>query len=543
MPENLPLPKISEYKRGFSVCVSQFPKIISLLYLNIIYLFALLFVRFIHSCIQTITLPIFLTINVTLLISVMLSSEKKNIFLEQLGGHSWTNNTAIFDFIPLTESEMATVMKSVSNEWRKKGNELYLSASNDLAPCVRQERIKNAITCYSKALELKTNDEELSSAAKNLAMASWRVAKLATENYVHVFYLKEASKYFRQAYDASLSCKPPPWKESLLSNTSQFLDDVVQFSQTLKFELRSKLLNEIACQIPGGTLKANCYLQLADTVFKAGISELSAGRYKECLKLMHECYTPIEEARRYGHHDPFIEAEVRVYNEDIFIHQCTSESIQARVTGGQLFETLLQDEDSLNIDMVWEVVDWYKQSILLTRERDVEFEAIGHSRLGKVYDRVLKLKNKAKENFMRCLELVNSMHPRNFTSEKWYQDCTKTIERYQRETVQQEEDAWSKEKNEILLELKDELDKLEQLSNNAEDLLKHIYKVHPPKNQNHKLNKSLLSGETRNIKKALRDGLLHYHPDRLRAKDLGQKWVVLCEEITKYLNRKYEVYK
>lgn len=432
---------------------------------------------------------------------------------------------------------------SLSHEWRKKGNECYLSASYDIAPCLQRERIQNAISCYSKAFECKRNDDELSSAAKNLAMASWRLAELMTEKYSHIYHLKEASQYFAQAYNAGLSSKPSTWNENLLTTTRQFMDDAVEFSQSLKFEDRSRLLNEIACRLSEGTLKALCFLQLADTIFKAGISDLSAGKHKECMRLMRECYHPVEEARRYGHQDLFVDTEVRVFDEDIFLHQCTCESIQARITGDGLFDTIILDEDNLNIEMVWEVVDWYKQSILLTREKDVEYEAIGHSRLGKVYDKVLKLKNKAKENFMRCLELVNSMHPRNFTSEKWYQDCTEALERYQRETVQQEEDAWSKEKNEILVELKEEISKLEELSDDAEDLLKHIYKVHPPKNTNHKLNESLLSGENRNVKKALRDGLLHYHPDRLQAKDLGKKWIVLCEEITKYLNRKYEVYK
>ena len=438
---------------------------------------------------------------------------------------------------------MASVAKSVSSGWRKKVNEFYLSASYDLSPCLRRERIQKAISCYSKALENKTNDDELSSAAKNLAMSTWRVAELVTDKYTHVFYLKEASKYFGQAYNAGLSSKPQHWNDSLLATTREFIDDMVNFSQTLRFEERTRLLNSVACEITEGTLKAHAFLQLADAIFKTGISEMSAGRHKESKKLMHECYMPVEEARRHGHHDPIIETEVRIFDEDIFMHLCTCESIQAQITGDELFEKILLDEDNLNINMVWEVVDWYKQSILLTREKDVEYEAIGHSRLGKIYDGVLKLKTKAKANFMRCLELVNSMHPRNFTNDKWYQESTEAIAKYQRETVQNEEDAWSVEKNKFLVELHEEINKLEKVSEDAEDLLRHIYNIHPPKNQNHKLNELLLTGETKNLKKALRDGLLHYHPDRLKANDLGKKWVVLCEEITKYLNRKYEVYK
>lgn len=438
---------------------------------------------------------------------------------------------------------MATVAKSVSSDWRKKGNEFYLSASYDISPCLRRDRIQKAISCYSKALEFKTNDDELSSAAKNLAMSSWRVAELVPDKYTRVFYLKEASKYFGLAYNAGLLSKPQHWNDSLLTTTRGYIDDMVNFSQTLRFEDRTRLLNGVACEITDGTLKAHCFLQLADAIFKTGILEMSAGRHRESKKLMHECYMPVEEARRHGYHDPIIETEVRIFDEDIFMHLCTCESIQAQITGDDLFEKIILDEDNLNIDMVWEVVDWYKQSVLLTREKDVEYEAIGHSRLGKVYDGVLKLKTKAKENFMRCLGLAHSMHPRNFTTEKWYQECTEAVARYQKETVAQEEDAWSAEKNEFLVELTEEISKLEEVSEDAEQLLRHIYKVHPPKNQTHKLNESLLTGENRNIKKAIRDGLLHYHPDRLKANDLGKKWVVLCEEITKYLNRKYEVYK
>ena len=433
--------------------------------------------------------------------------------------------------------------KTISCEWRKKGNEIYLSAVN-LCPTLRKERIQQAINIYVNAFQTQANDDELSSAAKNLAMASWRLAEIVEEKYAHIYHLKEAAKYFSIAYNAGLTSKAQSWIEPLLTSTRQFLDDAIQYSLNLSdFKQRSKLLYEIACTVSEENLKAHCFLSLADATFKAGVSELAKGKYKECLAFMHECYHPVEEARRYGHCDPFVTTEVAVYEGDIFLHQCTAESIQARSTGDDLFSSVLCDEDNLNVDMVWEVVDWYKQAILLTREKDVEFEAIGHSRLGRVYDQVLKLKIKAKENFMRCLELVNSMYPRVFTSEKWYQEATEALNRYQQETVRKEEEAWSVEKNEILLELKEDIKKLEELSNNVEDLLRHIYTTHPPKNKDHRLNESLLSGENRNVKKALRESLLHYHPDRLKAKDLGKKWVVLCEEITKYLNRKYEVYK
>ena len=43
----------------------------------------------------------------------------------------------------------------------------------------------------------------------------------------------------------------------------------------------------------------------------------------------------------------------------------------------------------------------------------VEIEAMAASRLGDVYDKVLKLKSRAKDYFKLCMQLAISMEPRN----------------------------------------------------------------------------------------------------------------------------------
>ena len=44
----------------------------------------------------------------------------------------------------------------------------------------------------------------------------------------------------------------------------------------------------------------------------------------------------------------------------------------------------------------------------------LEMEAIAHSKIGELYDKVLKQKDKARLNFKRSIILANSMSPRNF---------------------------------------------------------------------------------------------------------------------------------
>ena len=47
-------------------------------------------------------------------------------------------------------------------------------------------------------------------------------------------------------------------------------------------------------------------------------------------------------------------------------------------------------------------------------------EAIALSRIGRVYDEVLKKKDKAKEYFRRSVQLAHSLHPRTFNSQGIY---------------------------------------------------------------------------------------------------------------------------
>lgn len=46
------------------------------------------------------------------------------------------------------------------------------------------------------------------------------------------------------------------------------------------------------------------------------------------------------------------------------------------------------ETENLDINMAWEVVDWYRNAALLTRERDLELEAMALSALGRVYAKV-----------------------------------------------------------------------------------------------------------------------------------------------------------
>ena len=54
------------------------------------------------------------------------------------------------------------------------------------------------------------------------------------------------------------------------------------------------------------------------------ISDHDAGLYE-----MRDCYMPINEAKRCHLEKIDIQAEIRILEEDVFLHQCMAESMQA----------------------------------------------------------------------------------------------------------------------------------------------------------------------------------------------------------------------
>ena len=56
-------------------------------------------------------------------------------------------------------------------------------------------------------------------------------------------------------------------------------------------------------------------------------------------------------------------------------------------TGDELLKRAIETDETINIDMIWDVIDWYKQGIVLTREKEVSSCKIGKYSLGyKIYD-------------------------------------------------------------------------------------------------------------------------------------------------------------
>ncbi|KAL5007138.1 hypothetical protein ScPMuIL_015944 [Solemya velum] len=437
--------------------------------------------------------------------------------------------------------------QSPSSNWRKQGNEIYVTATENFSPVVRKERLNKAINLYYRALTSSGGDDETASAAKNLSLALWRMANLhfmmgRVQDAVRLFV--ESLKNFGKSLTSAEGCKQQSWKDELTVSLESCYADVVHLLESMELRDRIAAMRDVIENMPSDSIRASCFLNLARYHFHFGIISLGKGDHKACLFQMCECYFPLNEASRLGGMMNEIPREVELLEQDVFMHQCTAESIQARLTGDGLLVHVLRDEENLNVDMVWEVIDWYKKSVLQTREvTEVEQEAISLARIGKVYGKILKMKEKSKEYLMRAVQLALSMHPRTFNNDEWYKECTQHLEQYQQEVIEEEESKAKKERDEILKELEKEMSLLKVHDNDLDiDFLKFVYKEFPPKNKKHFLGEIPKVLEREERKKMLQKSVVHYHPDRAKAED-GKKWKALTEEITKRLTRRYECMK
>jgi len=446
---------------------------------------------------------------------------------------------------------------SLSSIIRNQGNEYFRQAcqGKNLGLQKTRELYDEALARYYQAKEKAENQDDESSAAKNIGKAAWRVSGVLAQKMegfqIILHYQHEAIKGLCAAYNRSEDCKSVQWRSEVLGTLSLCLQEVIDTCDTFPTGIKISQVERLVSLTTVDRAKADLQLKLAILYFHDGTTKLQHGDYKTCLSRMRDCYRPIEEVKRLARitEDELDDllGESESLEQDVFYHSCSASSIQARHHGDHLLSVALQDEEELDMTLIFEVIDWYKQAVVLAREIELEQEAIAESRLGVVYDKVLKLTHRAKTYFNHTLQLVESMKPRVFTSHDWYKECVATLQRYQEEVRQRDEEEKRKVRAKYLEELSEELADIKKNNTSAIALIKHVYTNYPPKASSWEKPsdddmgkwESMKSG-TKEFKKLLLKALAVFHPDKVDEKEHGMKWKVLSEEITKLITNYYE---
>ncbi|XP_025112277.1 uncharacterized protein LOC112575014 isoform X1 [Pomacea canaliculata] len=441
------------------------------------------------------------------------------------------------------------VRLSESTKWRNEGNIIYKSTEG-LAPLLQSEGLQRAVNLYSRALDLAEDAAERSSACKNIAMASWKLAKAKmvlpnAEDKIVFYNFKQALKHFKEAEKSGRS-RELQWRESLTTSALECWSDTKKRLDKHENEERKvwELQPLLGLLFHDATL-AKEHFAIAQTYFSWSSAALTKRDFRKALSLLGDCNFPLNEAMRLGKEDQDLMKECRVLEEEIFDRKCVAESIQARTNGDEILKMITFETEDLNINMVWEVIDWYHNAALLIRERDLELEAMALSSLGLVYAKVLKLKYHAKLYIRKAFELINVMVPRNCLNEGWYLSALSMMQQFQQEQVWANDIEKQKQRESVMKEIKDDVDKLNDkfTMSSKEIFLKYVYATYPPKNPKHKLDENAAFEDEEVMKKLYLKAVTHYHPDKVDVEEDGANWKVLCEEIAKLLSHQYQCYK
>jgi len=332
------------------------------------------------------------------------------------------------------------------------------------------------------------------------------------------------------------------------------------------------------------------YVSFAKMLFRYAVRSREKGDFKDALYCLDEMAYPLGEAERLSSEkkkekvEPEAEEnhlalldEVRVAREEVTMEKSIADAMRAIEQGGELLTIAVFSDETTNMDLVFEALDWFKNASIMARGFDLEQEAIACHHIGRIFEKIIKLKGRAKEYYMQVMNLTEACKPRTFYGKSWYYDTTTSLKEFQEEAAKRDDVEKQKKRQAHLDLLKDEL----KLLKDADDKVYAVYELvdliidkFPPKvkakkfkdfdktDLDHcremeewnfmtskdkegkedpwtKYNKDR-SSHMSTKKKLLLKFLSDYHPDRNSAKEYGEKWSVLSEEITKHVTRHYE---
>lgn len=128
--------------------------------------------------------------------------------------------------------------------------------------------------------------------------------------------------------------------------------------------------------------------------------------------------------------------------------------MRVRKVADNLLEKCMRDYEEFNSELVWDILDHYKQASLLAREHDLESEAIAISRIGRVFATIIKNEERGHEYFLRAIELAQSLMPKTFYNVDWYKEAHKAVEEHRKKIIEKEEKEKEPQRQKIREKLK-----------------------------------------------------------------------------------------
>ncbi|PIK41986.1 hypothetical protein BSL78_21154 [Apostichopus japonicus] len=454
---------------------------------------------------------------------------------------------------------------SESKRLREEGNKLFLKALTEgLSPFLAKDRLSKALKYYYQANVNAQTTNEASSALKNIGETHYQMAKIIWKECTNLtlrsslkrkekmedeirFHAKESLKELFSSLQRGCG-QSEAWRDKMDSDISAVFSDVVSFVSFGDFDRRVAAMFVLAKCMAWKELRALLLVQIAQVLYQHSVNCLEEEDFRGSLRAVHEMHYPLEEAERLTSYEE-MKTDIRVLKADSMYQLASAESMQTSAIACEQLARLLEQIEFLNMNMVFDTLDMFKDAALKAREINLEQEAMACYYQGHIFEKVLKLKQKGKTFYMKVMELTEAAKPKLFNHEKWYRDCTASLKIMQEEARQRDDRAQEEARAKFRKEMEKELNALTAAKNSGSvvELLKHVYSKHPPKNDPPKLDIKEVEDwdeKEQSVKKRLLiKAMSDYHPDKNSKDEYGEKWHFLTEEISKNITYFHEILK
>ena len=283
------------------------------------------------------------------------------------------------------------------------------------------------------------------------------------------------------------------------------------------------------------------WLELGNEWMYIAIEYISNKKFKEGLDSLGKQCRFKEEAMGYAV-TKNERKKVQVLDKEWTTFMALGEGLQALHVGDCMLDRAVKEEESLNLDLVWDAYDKYKEAELLSKGEDVEILCLSLFHRAKIYADVFKDKYQCKELLKEATGLAQTLIPGPYHNRPWYVELTEMTQKIRDEEIRAEESKWENERKKHLEKVQEDVKEIAAREDgDLKDLCEYIFEKHPPKHiAEFKSKKPDFTDMGYNTgKRPLQKMVTLYHPDRVDMAKNGAEYFVLCEEITKVLNKRY----
>ena len=309
----------------------------------------------------------------------------------------------------------------------------------------------------------------------------------------------------------------------------------------LRLRMGEVLFNQAAVAI--GEKDFKTAIRMLEEVCQFGVEEVKALHGNIAWSLSWEDMDENDEDKAFFSDLKVLEDNARQFRQ-------LADALQLMANGDSDLAYALATYETLKLDLIFAVEDKYKSANLLSRGVDEEIVCMTDTKVAKLYLKVYTdgmHRTKAREilnDVMRFSDVIN----RNHYEADWYKEAATMLRELQEQEQSKEDSEWQNRRKAALAQLTEELKQLAEFSEkNDRGLVEALFQTFPPEHRPDESWRMLLPGDKgdgeigwKNLFKKL---VVIYHPDRVDKAKLGEKYHVLCEEITIVLNRRYSKYK